>query len=85
LARNVNARRVTAQRSRTHLEQLLDRLDTEFFDGRIAPCAVRRSRSPGSNAALTLYQRRDLVELVETLVVPDPECLALHLEIPAIE
>ena len=28
---------------RTPLEQLFDYLNTEFFDGRIAPCAVRRS------------------------------------------
>jgi SprT-like family len=28
---------------RTHLERLFDDLNTDFFDGRIAQCAVRRS------------------------------------------
>ena len=34
---------MSAQRRRTDLEHLFDRLNTESFDGRIAPCAVRRS------------------------------------------
>jgi hypothetical protein len=34
---------VSAYRSHTHLEQLFDQLNTDLFDGRIAPCAVQRS------------------------------------------
>jgi hypothetical protein len=57
---------VSPQGRKTSIQRLFDRLNAELFDGRIAPCAVRRapylSRAHGCDGLFEPHRRHILIQ-----------------------